>query len=104
MSCSISTARRSADFLSANPVDSRNRWPLMRFAKYQISPRFSKAMLHPLAHPAIERQAVEPDAPTVLDEWNLSTADSVIERVSAHAQVLRSGIHVEPARLDGRFR
>ena len=104
MSCSISEARRSAAFLSANPVDSRYRWPLICFPKYQTSPRFFKAMLHPLAHPSIERLAVEPDDPATPDEWNLAAADAVIERVAAHAQVLRSRVHVEPARLDDRSR
>ena len=104
MSCSISTARRSADFLSANPVDSRNRWPLIRFVKYQISPRFSKPIAHPLAHPAIQRLAVEPDDPTTPYERNLTTAHAVVERMSAHAQVLRGRVDVEPARLDDRSR
>jgi hypothetical protein len=61
-------------------------------------------MLHPLVHPAIERLAVEPDDPTVSDEWNLTAADAVIERVAAHAQILRGRVHVEPARLDDRSR
>ena len=55
MSSSISLARRSAAFLSANPVDSRNSRPLIIFRKYQMPPRFRKAMLLPLPHPAIER-------------------------------------------------
>src|ERR1700680_846980 len=104
MSCSISTARRSADFLSANPVDSRNRWPLIRFVKYQISPRFSKPIAHPLAHPAIQRLAVEPDDPTTPYERNLTTAHAVVEPMSAHAQVLRGRVDVEPAGLDDRSR
>src|SRR5437899_549052 len=104
MSSSISFARRSAAFLWANPVDSRNRRPLIIFRKYQIPPRFLKAMLHPLAHPAIECLAVEPDESTASNEWNLTAADAVIERMSAHAEVLRSRVHVEPARLDDRSR
>jgi len=86
--------------LSANLVDSRYRWPLIRFVKYQISPRFSKPIAHPLAHPAVERLPIESDDPTVPDEWNLTTAHAVVERMSAHAQVLRGRIHVEPARLE----
>src|SRR6516165_10338210 len=102
MSCSISHARRSADFLSANPVDSRNSWPLIVFRKYQIPPRFLKAIAHPLAHPAIKSLPVESNDPTAPNEWNLPTTDAVIDRVSAHTEVLSRGVHVEPTRLDDR--
>src|SRR5215510_41248 len=103
ISYSISAARRSADFLSANPVDSRNRWPLIRFVKYQISPRFSKPISHSLAHPAIERDTVEANRATVFDEWNLSSADTVVERNAAHAEVPCRGPHVEPPRFADRM-
>src|SRR5215218_568176 len=71
MSSSISLARRSADFRSANPVDSRNTRPLIILRKYQMPPRFTKAMLHPLGHPAIDRFAIEPNDATVSDERDL---------------------------------
>lgn len=85
-------------------VDSRNRWPLIRLVKYQISPRFSKPIAHPLAHPAIQRLTIEPDDPTTPYERNLTTAHAVVERMSAHAQVLRGRVDVKPARLDDRSR
>jgi len=68
MSSSIWLARRSAAFLSANPVDSRNGRPLIIFRKYQMPPRFRKAILLPLPHPAIERIAVEANPPAIPDE------------------------------------
>jgi hypothetical protein len=102
MSCSISHARRSADFLSANPVDSRNSWPLIVFRRYQIPPRFLKAIAHPLAHPAIKSLSIESNDPTAPNEWNLPTTDAVIDRMPAHAEVLSRGVDVEPARLDDR--
>src|SRR5205809_1899377 len=89
MSYSISEARRSADFSSAKPVETRNRWPLIRFMKYQRSPRFTKPIAHPLGHPAIQREAIEANDASLFDERDLPPRDAVIERVDAHAQVAR---------------
>src|SRR6476619_2281381 len=72
MSSSISLARRSAAFLSANPVDSRNSRPLIIFRKYQMPPRFRKAILLSPLHPAIERIAVEANPPAIPDERQLA--------------------------------
>jgi hypothetical protein len=68
--------------------------------KYQISPRFSKPIAHPLAHPAIKRLAIESDDPTVSDEWNLTTAHAVVEGMSAHAQVLSGSVDIKPSRFE----
>jgi hypothetical protein len=38
----------------------------------------------------------------VTDEWQLDARDLVVQRVSCHAEVLRGGVDIEPARLDGR--
>src|SRR5438067_1863456 len=100
MSYSISDARRSADFGSPNPVETRWRRPLMRFTKYQIPTRFTKAISHPLGHPAIQRDAVEVDAASVADEWHLPPRDAVVDRVAAHREIGRRRIDVEPARLE----
>jgi len=59
-------------------------------------------MLHPLGHPAIERLAVEPDEASVTDERQLQPCHLVVQRVARHAEVLRRGVHVEPARRDRR--
>jgi len=100
MSYSISDARRSADFGSRNPVETRWRRPLMRFTKYQIPTRFTKAISQPLGHPAIQRDAVEVDAASVADEWHLPPRDAVVDRVAAHREIGRRRIDVEPARLE----
>src|ERR1043165_3103265 len=100
MSCSISHARRSAAFLSANPVDWRTSCPLIFSRKSQIPPRSLNAIAPPLAHPAIKCLSVESNDPTTPNEWNLPTTDSVIERMPAHTEVLSRGVHVEPTRLD----
>jgi hypothetical protein len=100
MSCSISDARRSADFRSAKPVDTTNRWPLIIFLKYQVSPRFIKPIAHPLCHPAIQRETVETDDASLPDERDLAAPDALIQRMDAHAQVPGRAGHVEPARLE----
>jgi hypothetical protein len=64
-----------------------NRWPLIRFMKDQILPRFRKPMSHPLAHPAVQREPVEANRSTLARERNLAPADAVIEAVPAHAEV-----------------
>src|SRR5690606_7919070 len=81
MSSSISLARRSAALRSANPVDSRNSRPLIIFRKYQMPPRFRKAIRFPLSHPAIQRLAIEPDPAAVADEWQLAAVDPVVDRM-----------------------
>lgn len=102
MSSSISLARRSAALRSANPVDSRNSRPLIIFRKYQMPPRFRKAILLPLLHPAIERLAVEAHPPAIPDEGQLAAVDPVVDRMTCHAEVLRGRPDVEPSRLDVR--
>jgi hypothetical protein len=77
---------------------------LIVFRKYQIPPRFLKAIAHPLAHPAIKSLTIESNDPTAPNEWNLTTTDAVIDRMSAHAEVLSRGVHVEPTWLDDRPR
>src|SRR3970282_306556 len=71
MSSSISLARRSAAFLSANPVDSRYTWPLIILRRYQTPPRFTKAILDLLLEPAVERPAIESPETTVTHERQL---------------------------------
>src|SRR5437660_8505283 len=100
MSCSMSEARRSADLRSAKPVDSTNRCPLIIFLKYQRSPRFIKPIAHPLCHPPIQRETIEANAASLLDERDLPPANLVIERVHAHTQVTRRCVDVEPSRLE----
>src|SRR5437899_12520586 len=100
MSCSMSEARRSADFRSANPVDTTNRCPLIIFLKYQRSPRFIKPMAHPLCHPPIKCKTIEANAASLLDERDLTPANLVIERVHAHTQIARGRVDVEPSRLE----
>lgn len=100
MSCSISDARRLADFRSANPVEITNRCPLIIFLKYQVSPRFIKAMTHPLCHPAIESESIEQDDSPVLHERNLATPDAVVQRIDAHAEVPRGRVDIQPARFN----
>ena len=39
-----------------------------------MPPRFTKAILHPLLHPAIERHAIESNETTVTDERQLEPA------------------------------
>jgi hypothetical protein len=75
---------------------------LIVFRKYQIPPRFLKAIAHPLAHPAVKSLPIESNDPTAPNEWNLPTTDTVIERMPAHTEVLSRGVHVEPTRLDDR--
>src|SRR5438128_127369 len=99
MSCSMSEPRRSADFRSANPVDTTNRCPLIIFLKYQSSPRFIKPITHPLCHPAIQRETIESNAASLLDERDLTPANLVVERVHAHTQIARRSVDVEPSRL-----
>src|SRR5437762_13085920 len=100
MSCSMSEPRRSADFRSANPVDTTNRCPLIIFLKYQRSPRFIKPIAHPLCHPPIQCKTIEANAASLLDERHLPPANLVIERVHAHTQVARRRVDVEPSRLE----
>jgi len=50
----------------------------------------------------IKSLSVEPNDPTASNEWNLPTTDAVIDRMSAHAEVLSRGVDVEPTRLDDR--
>jgi hypothetical protein len=38
----------------------------------------------------------------VTDERQLEPCHLVVQRVPRHAEVLRGGVHVEPARLEGR--
>src|SRR5438477_11204540 len=99
MSCSMSDARRSADFRSANPVETMNRCPLIIFLKYQSSPRFIKPIAHPLCHPPIQCKTIEANAASLLDERDLPPSNLVIERVHAHTQVARRRVDVEPSRL-----
>jgi len=70
--------------------------------KYQTPPRFTKAILHLLLQPAVERYAIESQETTVTDERQLQSRDLVVERMSRHAEVLRGRIDIEPARLDDR--
>src|SRR5205823_2122857 len=100
MSCSMSEARRSADLRSAKPVDTTNRCPLIIFLKYQRSPRFIKAIAHPLCHPTIQCKTIEANAASLLDERNLPPANLVVERMHAHTQITRRRIDVEPTRLE----
>src|SRR5262245_10780092 len=100
MSSSISLARRSAALRSANPVDSRNSRPLIIFRKYQMPPRFRKAILLPLSHPAIERITIKANPPAIPDEGQLASVDPVVDRMTCHAEVLRGRPHIEPLRLD----
>jgi hypothetical protein len=102
MSSSISLARRSAAFLSANPVNSRYTWPLIILRRYQTPPRFTKAILDLLLEPAIESQAIESQKTTVADERQLDARDLVVQRVPRHAEILCGRVDIEPARLDGR--
>src|SRR5262245_40568519 len=102
MSSSISLARRSAAFLSANPVDSRYTWPLIILRRYQTPPRFTKAILDLLPEPAVEGQTIESEETTVTDERQLDARHLVVQRVPRHAEVLRGRVDIEPARLDGR--
>jgi hypothetical protein len=73
---------------------------LIIFFKYQTSPRFIKAIAHPLCHPTIERESIESNHAPVLHEGNLPPADAVVQRVDAHAQVARRRIDVQPTRFD----
>jgi len=50
----------------------------------------------------IKSLSIESDDPTAPNEWNLTTTDTVIERMAAHTEVLSRGVHVEPTRLDDR--
>src|SRR5262245_13771233 len=92
MSSSISLARRSAAFLSANPVDSRYSWPLIILRRYQTSPRFTKAILDLLLEPAVERQAIESQKATVANEWQLLARHLVVQSMWSHADVLRGRV------------
>jgi len=102
MSTSTSAARRSADFLSANPVDTRNRWPLIRFVKYQTPPRVSKAMTRPLSHPPIELVAIEANQPPLADERDVATIDAAIDGARRHAQAARGRRDIKPVRVNRR--
>src|SRR5207342_2233832 len=102
MSSSISLARRSAAFLSANPVDSRYTWPLIILRRYQTPPRFTKAILDLLLEPAVEGQAIKPQETTVTHKRQLDPCHLVVQRVPRHAEVLCGRVDIEPARLDGR--
>jgi hypothetical protein len=75
---------------------------LIILRRYQTPPRFTKAILHLLLEPAVERQAIESEEPTVTDERQLDTRHLVVEGVARHAEVPRSRVDIEPARLDGR--
>jgi hypothetical protein len=65
-----------------------------------MPPRFRKAILLSLLHPAIERIAVEANPPAIPDEGQLASVDPVVDRMTCHAEVLRGRPHVEPSRLD----
>jgi hypothetical protein len=84
-------------------VDTRNRWPLIRFVKYHTSPRFSKAMTCPLSHPPVELIAIEANQPPLPDERDVASIDAVIDGVRRHAQVARRRGDVEPVRVNGRI-
>jgi hypothetical protein len=73
---------------------------LIIFRKYQMPPRFRKAILLPLSHPAIERITIEANPPAIPDEGQLASVDPVVDRMTRHAEVLRSCPDVEPLRLD----
>jgi hypothetical protein len=75
---------------------------LIIFRKYQMPPRFRKAILLPPLHPAIERLAVEPNPPAIPDEGQLAAVDSVVDRVTCHAEVLCGRLHIEPPLFDPR--
>jgi hypothetical protein len=75
---------------------------LIIFRKYQIPPRFRKAILLPLSHPPIERIAIEPNPAAITDEWQLASVDPVVDCMTSHAEVLRGCPNVEPLRLDVR--
>jgi hypothetical protein len=73
---------------------------LIIFRKYQMPPRFRKAILLPLLHPAIERLAVEANPPAIPYEGQLASVDPVVDRMTCHAEVLRGRPHVEPPLFD----
>jgi hypothetical protein len=76
---------------------------LIIFFRYQTSPRFIKAIAHPLRHPAIQGETIEANHPSVLDERDLSPANPVVERMHAHAQVTRRGLDIEPSGFEHGF-
>src|SRR2546425_9995894 len=98
----MSTARRSADLRSAKPVDTMNRCPLIILLKYQRSPRFIKPMAHSFAHPSIKCDAIEPKDPALAGERDLAATHAGGQRVTAHAEIPRGGVHIEVARVDCR--
>jgi hypothetical protein len=59
-------------------------------------------MLHLPLQAAVECRAIEPKETTVTDERQLEPCHLVVQRVPRHAEVLRGGVHVEPARRDDR--
>jgi hypothetical protein len=73
---------------------------LIIFRKYQMPPRFRKAILLSLLHPAIERLAVEANPPAIPDEGQLASVDPVVDGMTCHAEVLRGRPDVEPPLFD----
>jgi hypothetical protein len=57
-------------------------------------------MTHSFRHPTIERKTIESNHAPVLHEGDLPPADAVIQRVHAHTEVTRRGVHIEPAWFD----
>jgi len=57
-------------------------------------------MAHPLGHPAIESKAIKTNQPSALDERDLTACDTVVQRIDAHAQVVRRRVDIEPSRFE----
>jgi hypothetical protein len=75
---------------------------LIILLKYQRSPRFIKPIAHSFAHPSIQCGAIEPNDPALAAERDLAATHAVVQRVTAHAEIPRGGVHIEVARFDCR--
>src|SRR5205823_12645782 len=83
-----------------NPYTASNSLPCIIFFKYLTSPRFIKAIAHPLCHPPIQCKTIEANAASLPDERDLPPANLVVERMHAHTQIARRRVDVEPSRLE----